>query len=106
MEKYCEDCGKRIDDFDEEDYIFSNEHGLLNYGNFKKCLCGECACKAIDNEEEGVYFEVCDKCGKEFDYVKDSFDFSLETDGSSLIDQWDGDPLCAECAYSKWVKEM
>ena len=91
----CEWCGKEFDPKEAEDY-FNSEMGFLIYQNVRKCLCGECAVEAIEEEVDGVYYETCEKCGKVFDVFKDMGD--LSRDDISLFDCWVDDILCADCA--------
>ncbi len=95
----CEQCGKEIDfDFDRAE--FESETNLC-YDNLRKCLCGECAVQAIDDEEDGVYFETCEKCGKTFDLIEaiGQFDEYFHwCGGTTLRDHWDSEILCADCA--------
>ena len=100
--KECEYCGKIFDPQDEE-LDFMEETYLLLYGNLRKCLCAECAVEAIENNETGIYFEQCEKCGKTFDLAEEeeifSSHFSWE-DGCTLRDYWKKETLCAECALN------
>lgn len=99
----CEWCGKEYDR-DEAERIFSSETFCLSYSNIRKDLCGECAVEAIENEVDGVYFETCEECGKEFDPIEESSEFDSNfgwANGTSLRDYWDDKILCAECALKK-----
>lgn len=96
----CESCGKRFDPEDAEDY-FIEETFLLSYDNLKKCLCGECAVKALEDKEDGIYYETCECCGKVFDLVFDEEEFASHfswCNGTSLRDYWDDKIRCADCA--------
>ena len=99
----CEWCGKRYDR-EEADSIFSMETYCLSYSNVRKNLCGECAVQAIQDEVDGVYFETCERCGKEFDLIEESSEFDSnfsEANGTSLRDYWEDGVLCGECALRK-----
>lgn len=63
-------------------------------------LCPNCANEAFDDGEDGLFFETCGKCGKQFDYFEDRGHFNTyNTDsGISLSDCWVSDILCSECA--------
>lgn len=95
----CEWCNKEIDmDFDCAE--FESETNLC-YQNLRKCLCGECATQAIEDEVDGVYFEVCERCNKTFDYIEEmgKFDSYFQwSNGTVLRDHWDQEILCADCA--------
>lgn len=102
--KTCERCGK---EFDEDDYLnesdFNDEVGsLLSYRNVRPCLCGSCAAQAIVDEEEGIYFETCEECGCEFDYIeeKSKLYFSDGWNEGNLLDFWNESNriTCADCA--------
>lgn len=95
----CEYCGAKFDPDEAED-IFESEHPYLLYENIAKCLCGECASKAIEDEEDGVYFETCEECGDRFDYILENAKFYSWT-GESLLDATGGNILCASCAEAK-----
>mgnify|MGYP002626828949 CR=1 FL=1 len=99
----CEWCGKSFDTDEAEDY-FESETWLLSYGNVKKCLCGECAVQAIEDQVDGVYFETCEKCGKTLDLIEDEGTFDNHFpwyNGTRLRDHWDSQILCAECAIDE-----
>lgn len=91
----CEWCNKEFDPDEAEEY-FNSEAGILIYQNIRKCLCGDCAVEAINDEVEGVYYETCENCGKVFDVFEDMHELSEE--GISLYDCWDDEILCADCA--------
>ena len=96
----CKWCGKKFD-VEEAEMDFNAEFSHLSYDNFKKCLCGDCAIRAIEDEEYGVYFEQCEECGRTFDYIKDDDTFKSNFDedsGKSLTDYWGDKILCCDCA--------
>lgn len=93
----CEWCGKEFEpEFDSD--TFEIEEGILSYRNIRKCLCAECAIRAIDEQVEDVYFETCERCHRVFDYIADSGRFASLVDGVHLIGMWDRDILCCDCA--------
>ena len=102
----CEYCGKEYDPEEAEEY-FNDEMAILVYSNVRKRLCGECAVQAIYDDEEGVYIQKCEECGREFDYVVDKWEFENDpsTDGLSLIDCWEG-VKCAQCAIEAHKKRL
>lgn len=105
MKKRCEWCKKSFD-VEKAEQIF-DEHfdGSLNYENLHKCLCGVCASELIDDEEIGIYFETCDKCGIEFDLMEHEADFQKYSGGLRLRDYWgQGLILCSDCAIEDFEK--
>lgn len=98
----CE-WGKNQYDRDDAESWFSIETGL-SYSGIRKNLCGDCAVQAIEDEVAGIYFEVCEECGKEFDFIEERYEFECnfsEANGSSLADYWDDKIVCCECAIEK-----
>lgn len=96
----CEWCGKEFDLQDAEDEFESGTFKLA-YSNVRKCLCGSCSVEAIEDEVDGVYFETCEECGKEFDLAEESGEFDSNfswENGTSLRDYWDEKILCCDCA--------
>lgn len=102
----CEWCGKEFD-IDEAREIFDDECGRIwSYDNFGKCLCGECAVEAIQDEADGVYFETCECCGKNFDYGEECRIFYDNANASfGLADCWSNRILCASCAIDEIDEE-
>ena len=99
----CENCNKKFNWYEAEEY-FQMENPLLSYQNFKKHLCGECAVSAIDDREEDVYFETCEKCGKEFDLNTEESKFENHFpwyNGTGLRDHWDRKIQCSDCALEE-----
>lgn len=94
----CERCGKEFD-FDEEDVEFDNYRGLA-LENFNINVCADCAKGIVDAKEDGVYFETCEECGKEFDWFEDVGEFYSRANGADLHD-FDR-ILCCECAMDEW----
>lgn len=98
----CEWCGKEFDEYEAIEE-FEDSTWLLSYEHIKKCLCGKCAIKAIEEQIEGVYIETCEKCGKEFDFIEDSGKFMSyfsSFSGTELRDYWSENrlTLCCDCA--------
>lgn len=94
----CEWCGKEFDnDFDRDTFEIET---TLCYDNLRKCLCGDCAIQAIEDEVDGVYYETCERCGKTFDLIEDMGEFDRHFpwyNGTRLRDYWKSEILCAEC---------
>lgn len=104
----CEYCHNRFNRHEAEEY-FLIEKPLLSYQNVRKNLCGECAVNAIDNLEEDVCFETCEKCGKEFDLITEEAEFENHFpwyNGTSLRDHWDSKIQCTDCALEELEKYM
>lgn len=98
--KKCEYCGKYFDKSEAKDEFECNIIDL-DYENFNICLCGECAIEAIENEVDGIYYDICHKCGKQFDIMNDTDNFRSYFEyenGIELRDTWDSYPLCCDCA--------
>ena len=96
----CEWCGKDYIPEDEE-AEFVEEYPWLSFSGFRKNLCASCAIQAIEEEIDGVYFEQCEKCGREFDLFDAKARFMNlcdGDDGAELTDYWKEGPLCADCA--------
>lgn len=99
----CENCNNRFNRCEAEEF-FQIEKPLLSYQNVRKRLCGECAVNTIDNREEDVYFETCEKCGKEFDLITEETEFENHFpwyNGTSLLDHWDDKIQCTDCALEE-----
>lgn len=96
----CEWCGKIFDPQEAEDY-FDSEVYTLTYSNMRKCLCGECAVKAVEDDDDGVFFETCENCGCTFDVIEHKGIYANHFpwyNGTSLLDEWSNGILCAYCA--------
>ena len=76
----CEICNE-VFDRKEAEGIFIEETFLLSYDNIKRCLCGSCAVELAESGfDEGDYIEICEECGKEYDYytAQDEYRGALE----------------------------
>lgn len=100
----CDRCGRRFDRV-ESDYQFVNEYPGLSFDNLNGELCFDCACRAMEAEESGIFFETCEECGKQFDFIEDRA--SLANDNPAYLDAelqfvWNKmhKTLCADCATS------
>ena len=100
MTKICDCCGK---EFDEKRCIRCFSDGdLINYDFLTKCLCAECAIEAIDDEDDGIYYEVCDNCGSRFDPFAAELELQRRTgDYGVEIDMY-GKYLCHNCALDEY----
>ena len=101
MEK-CERCGKMFDKENAFD-VFEEEFGsslYLSYDQLRPCLCENCAIQAIEDREDGVYFETCEKCGCEFDFALEDAkyrEYFPWFNGTELTDHWNKGIKCADC---------
>lgn len=97
----CSRCGRHFNR-EEAEERFRLEHFDLNYENFQFTFCADCACEIINCEEDGYYFETCDRCGKQFDLFSDESDFMMRNweYSGGLRDAWQDFHylLCADCA--------
>lgn len=97
----CEWCEKDFDPaFDADIFQENVSSAYLTYEHIRPCLCSECAMKAIDDQIEDVYFETCDHCGCEFDYVADAENF-LAQQGCYITEMWRNGVLCCDCALEE-----
>ena len=92
----CDRCGR---EFDPEYW----ELGFYQLENFNECLCEDCAEKAVDDMEDGLYFEECEECGKRFDYIEADGEFERRK-GVSLrsLER----RLCLDCAINNYDDEI
>lgn len=101
----CEWCGKEFD-YSEASMTFEGSTWLLSYDNIRRCLCGDCALEAINDEHDGVYYEHCEKCGQSFDLITERQRFAMnfpEYNGTELRDHWNGRVLCSDCAIEEYL---
>ena len=96
----CEWCGETFDKQDAE-YEFDSTIIGLSYEKVRTCLCGKCSIEAIEHEVDGVYYENCEECGKEFDLMEESGKFDSNfgwSSGTTLRDFWRDGIVCCDCA--------
>lgn len=94
----CARCGKKFNYDDERDAFC--EESLLNFETMKLSLCSKCALQAIEDQEDGIFTETCEKCGKTFDPVEDEGEFYSHLRDDPFADyHMYGYCLCAECAF-------
>lgn len=95
----CEWCGKSYDPEEAEEEFFDEITSVSYPENLKKCLCGKCAIEAFFDEVDGVFYEKCEKCGKEFDIMEAKGDFYNYTEDADIFDIWNEyGNLCADCS--------
>lgn len=75
---------------------------LKRYDYLTKCLCAECAIKAIDDMDDGIYYEVCENCGSRFDPFADEFEFQQQTDDSGVEIDMFGKYQCLDCSLDEY----
>lgn len=98
--KECKWCGKSFDPAEAAD-VFEIETVLFEYSNFNIDLCDECAIEAIEDEVDGIYFEICEECGRTFDWFEALGQFTSNSYHSELEDYRDfceDRILCYDCA--------
>lgn len=104
MTKICEYCGKEFDAEDARD-IFEMEM-LKNYDYLTKCLCAECAIEAINDMHDGIYYEICEKCGSRFNPFADELELQRQTgDSGAEIDMF-GEYLCLDCSLNEYKSRI
>lgn len=100
MSRICEYCGK---DFDEDEARDEFEcETLKSYDYLTKSLCAECAIEAVHDMVDGIYLEVCEKCGTKFDPFADELELQRITgDDGAEIDMF-GKYLCLDCSLNEY----
>lgn len=101
----CEWCGKKFNRMDASEE-FVEAVCMLSYDNIHRCLCGSCAVEAIESQVEGIYFETCEECGEEFDYITENSKFIVLYGDSDLMDAGNGKILCFSCASERYEKDL
>lgn len=102
----CEKCGKTFDK-DEAEYEFENgvnSSFSVSYYQLGRCLCGECA---IEEFENGNYYEICECCGKQFNPESEQFDFERQVSHKVIdADMYEFGMHCADCASTKLLDSL
>ena len=95
----CDCCKNEFDlDFDRETFEIET---LLCYQNLRKCLCSDCAIQAIEDQDDGIYFETCERCDRTFDLFEEMSRFDSHFpwyNGTRLRDHWGSGIICSDCA--------
>ena len=102
----CEKCGKEFEDWVAEDEFLSgvDSVGILSYEQFGRHLCGECA---IEEFENGHYYETCERCGKQFNPSSEEFEFERQVSHRILgADMYEFGIYCADCAATEWLNSL
>ena len=102
----CEKCGKQFEEWDAETEF---ENGVsssfpVSYDQLGKCLCGDCA---IEEFENGNYYETCECCGKQFNPDSEQFGFSNQVSHKVIdADMYEFGIHCADCAAIKLLDSL
>ena len=102
----CEKCGKEFNEWDAECEF---EGGVassfpVSYDRLERRLCGECA---IEEFENGNYYEICECCGKRFNPESDQLSFESQVSHRvSDADMFDEGVYCADCAANKLLDSL
>ena len=102
----CEICGC---EFDRETAEYEFHEGInpsfqVDYAQFGRCLCGECA---ISEYENGNYFETCESCGKRFFPEDEAEDFESQVSHRITdADMYEHGIYCADCAAAALLAEL
>ncbi len=100
----CERCGKEFN-IDEATEEFEDET-LKIYDNLLHKLCGKCAIDAINAGEDGIYYEICERCGKKYDPITVDGAFELrysdENGTYATISDMTDLLLCLDCAIDEY----
>lgn len=102
----CERCQIKFD-IEEASEEFLDEC-LKEWNNLKETLCAKCSIEAIEACEDGIYFEFCERCGKEFDHTE-KYRFENEHPENDSILDFTEEILCFDCleqAYDDWCDEQ
>lgn len=98
--KQCQKCGNVFDEFEDEEY-FRTCIPSVDYHGLRRTLCAGCAINAINGGDRGIHFEVCDKCGREFDVPTEKelyFDKHGYKSGDELSNHWTlYNHYCSKC---------
>lgn len=100
MAKSCDYCGKEFDEQDARE-VFEIET-LKNNDYLTKSLCAECAIEAINNMNDGVYYEVCENCGSSFDPFADELELRRQTGDDGVEIDMFGKYLCLNCSLDEY----
>lgn len=102
----CEKCQAEFDEWMAEDEFLNGVDTpfILSYERLGKCLCGSCAIEEYNN---GNYYEECECCGKEFHPAEEELDFQAQVSYRVLdADMSEFGILCADCAACKLFESL
>lgn len=104
--KRCEKCGKLFDS-EEAEFEFDSRVDAsftVSYYQFNIYLCADCA---IEEYENGNYFETCECCGKSFNPEEDKHEFErLVSHKIMFADMYEFGIHCADCAAEKVLEKL
>ena len=102
----CDKCGKEFDK-KETEYEFESGHYSdfpLSFDRLERCLCLNCA---IEEYENGNYYEICECCGKLFNPDSDQFDFENQVSDRVIdAEMYEYGIHCADCAAKKLLDSL
>ncbi len=103
----CEKCGKEFEEWDAENKFY-DDCGYsplpLSYSQFGRALCGDCA---VEEFENGNYYETCECCGKQFNPNTEHSDFENQVSHRVLdADMYEHGIYCADCATKKLLDSL
>lgn len=102
----CKRCGKEFDI--EETRVEFESETLKNYDYLTIKICATCAIDAIRMQEDGIYFEYCERCGKKYDPIEDESRFeelhTNEYGTYASIGDMTNELLCLDCAIDEYNK--
>lgn len=96
--KKCSRCGSEYDKNDVN-FLFADVNRV------PVDMCEECLERAYDDGEEGLFFDTCEECGKDFDVIseKSIYDSNVPWEDGVGFEGW-GRVLCAACALEERQK--
>ena len=102
----CERCKQEFN-IEEARNDFESET-LKCYDYLTLKLCANCAIDSINSLEDGMYFEICERCGKKYDPIVDESKFkSMHTNDYGTyasISDLTNELLCLDCALDEYNK--
>ena len=102
----CEKCGIEFDEWEAENEFQDGVSTSLqvSYAQLGRCLCGACA---IEEFENGNYYEICECCGKTFNPCVDELIFyQFISDKITDADMYEFGLHCADCAITKALNSL
>lgn len=91
-------CSRCNCEYDEDDL---NLFGGADIDRIPEEMCLSCLESAYDSCEEGLFYDTCEECGKDFDVmVEKSLYESMTNDDGVGYGGW-GRILCAECSIDE-----